>query len=45
MHVYLRARTLFVYLDETGVDVVCVIFSCGESELYSAVVNCKESNV
>lgn len=28
-----------IYLDEIGVDVVCVIFRCGERELYSAVVN------
>lgn len=27
------------YLDETGVDVVCVVSTCGECELDSAVVN------
>lgn len=31
--------SLLIYLDEIGVDVVCVIFSEGEREPYSGVVN------
>lgn len=28
-----------IYLKEIGVDVVVFIFGCGETKLYSAVVN------
>lgn len=41
----LLPKTGFIYLDEAGVDVVCVIFGCDESELYSAVVNWMERNM
>lgn len=41
----LLTRTQFIYLDETGVDVVCVILSRGQSEFHSAVVNWRERNV
>lgn len=41
----LLTRTLFIYLDETGVDVVCVILSRGQREFHSAVVNWGERNV
>lgn len=34
-----------MYLDETGVDVVGVIFRGGEGELYSAVVDWKERKI
>lgn len=35
---------MFTYLDETGIDVVRVIFRSQEVELYSAVVDWKESS-
>lgn len=30
------------YLNETSIDVICVMFGCDEGELYSAVINCEK---